>query len=382
DDVGARDEDPDCTGLAHLFEHLMFGGSVNVPDFDGELAVAGGTSNAWTSADFTNFYDILPAHNIETAFHIESDRMLALGFSERSLEIQKSVVVEEFKQTCLNQPYGDLSHKLMAMLYDRHPYRTPVIGKEPAHIERVTLDYVREFFYHHYAPNNAVLSVVGNVDEETVRRLALKWFGPIPRRDITPHISLTDPYPKRARRLTVHGRVPNTVIVSAVRMGAYGSEDYVAADIITDLLANGKSARFYQNLVLGTPLFTMADACISGYEDSGWLMLQAVPANEEDATIEACIESMWREARKLCDHEAVCEREMERIYNRVETDYMLGNMSYRTRALNLAKAVMHGEEPGAHLCRMKACTPADIERAARNILTAPPVTLVYRPENM
>ena len=166
--VGARDEDPEMTGLAHLFEHLMFGGSVNIPDFDGAIENAGGMNNAWTSNDYTNFYDIVPAHNAETAFWVESDRMLALAFSDKALEVQRHVVIEEFKQTCLNRPYGDMSHHLRAMLYKVHPYRYPVIGKEISHIEKVTQDDVREFFYSHYAPNNAVLSVSGSITfEET-----------------------------------------------------------------------------------------------------------------------------------------------------------------------------------------------------------------------
>ncbi len=377
--VGARDEDAEHTGLAHLFEHLMFGGSENVPDFDGELAAAGGTSNAWTSSDFTNFYDVLPAHNIETAFHIESDRMLALAFSERTLETQKSVVIEEFKQTCLNQPYGDLSHHLMPMLYSAHPYRYPVIGKETAHIEGITLPYIREFFYSHYAPDNAVLAVAGNVDLETVRRLAMKWFAPIPSRNPALRSLPKDPYPTQARTATVYGRVPNTLIVSAVRMPGYGEPLYAEGDVITDLLANGKSARFNRNLVLGTDLFTMAEACISGNEDSGWLMLQAVPSREDDATIKACVDALWAEARKLCDESAITPRDMQRAYNRVETDYMMSNMSYRKRAGNLARAVMHGEAPDAELRRLAALTPADIAFAARTLLTAPPQTLLYRP---
>lgn len=379
-DVGARDEDADRTGLAHLFEHLMFGGSVNVPDFDAVLTAAGGRSNAWTSADFTNFYDILPARNIETAFYLESDRMLSLAFSQRSLDTQKSVVVEEFKQVCLNRPYGDLSHHLMAMLYGSHPYRYPVIGKEPVHIESVGMQSVRDFFFSHYAPGNAVLSVAGNVDADTVRRLADKWFGPIPRRCVSPHPQIDDPYPAADVVKTVRGRVPNTVIASAVRMGGYRQRFYTEADIITDLLANGRSARFNRNLVLGTDMFNSAEACISGYEDSGWLMLQAVPASEDDACVEACLKALWDEARKLARPGEVSEYEMRRAYNRVETEFMLSNMDYRRRALTLARAVLHDESPEAFLESMRACRPADIESAARELLYAPSCTLLYRPE--
>lgn len=379
-DVGARDEDEACTGLAHLFEHLMFGGSANVSDFDGELSAAGGSSNAWTSADFTNFYDILPAHNIETAFHIESDRMLALSFDPHTLDVQKRVVVEEFKQTCLNQPYGDLSHHLMPMLYSMHPYRYPVIGKDPSHIDGVTIEYIRDFFYSHYAPNNAVLSVVGNVDRDTVCRLAEKWFASIPARDVKPHPQVEDTGPVADIEATVYGKVPNTLIVSAVRMGGYNSPLYTAADLITDLLAAGKSARFNQRLVLGSGLFTMAEACISGYEDSGWLMLQAVPATEDEVCIRECISALWTEARRLGLPGEVSQREMDRACNREEMDFMLSSMGYRQRAFMLAKAVLHGEAPDACLQRMRRCSPTDMEAAARLLLSKPHATLLYRPE--
>lgn len=184
--VGSRDEDPSMTGLAHLFEHLMFGGSANIPDFDAEIERAGGMNNAWTSNDFTNFYDVAPARNFETLLWLESDRMLRLAFSEKSLEVQRNVVIEEFKQTHLNRPYGDLFHKLRSLVYRTHPYSIPTIGKEPAHIEKVTRDDVRDFFYSHYAPNNAVLAISGNVTPDQVRRGVERWFDSIPRRDIKP----------------------------------------------------------------------------------------------------------------------------------------------------------------------------------------------------
>ena len=179
--VGARDDAPSHTGMAHLFEHLMFGGSINVPDFDGAIENAGGRNNAWTNQDYTNFYDIVPAQNAETAFWLESDRMLSLAFSDKALDVQRNVVMEEFKQVCLNQPYGDLGHHLSALAYTVHPYRIPVIGKELSHIQGVTQELVRDFFRTHYAPNNAVLAVTGNISLEETRRLTEKWFGSVPR---------------------------------------------------------------------------------------------------------------------------------------------------------------------------------------------------------
>ena len=183
-DVGARDESPELTGMAHLFEHLMFSGTEAMPDFDAPLSAAGGISNAWTSNDFTNFYDVLPAVNIETALWLESDRMRGLAFSEKGLQVQKSVVTEEFKQVCLNQPYGDRDHALRSLAYRIHPYRHPVIGKDFSHIERVTPDDERQWFYSHYAPNNAILAICGNIDFDTTRRLVEKWYAGIPSRPI------------------------------------------------------------------------------------------------------------------------------------------------------------------------------------------------------
>ena len=272
--VGSRDEDPSMTGLAHLFEHLMFGGSANIPDFDAEIERAGGMNNAWTSNDFTNFYDVAPARNFETLLWLESDRMLRLAFSEKSLEVQRNVVIEEFKQTHLNRPYGDLFHKLRSLVYRTHPYSIPTIGKEPAHIEKVTRDDVRDFFYSHYAPNNAVLAISGNVTPDQVRRGVERWFDSIPRRDIKPRTYQPEPLPDAPRELEVRGHVPQTCVVVAYPMPGYGQPGYIECDLITDILASGRSSRFYRRLLLGGDLFTSADASIIGSEEPGMLMLK------------------------------------------------------------------------------------------------------------
>ncbi|MDE6120253.1 MAG: insulinase family protein, partial [Muribaculaceae bacterium] len=236
--VGSRDESRKLTGMAHLFEHLMFGGSANIPSFDGELERAGGKSNAWTSDDFTNFYDILPAQNIATAFHLESDRMLALDFSEASLEVQRGVVIEEFKQTCLDRPYGDMMHHLRRLVYAAdHPYSWPVIGLEPDHIARVDMDDVRRWFYSHYAPDNAILSVTGRVTLDEVRELAEKWFSGIPRRNIKARKLPSPGFPESDVSETVYGNAPLPDIVVAYPMDCYGTPGYFAADTVTDLLA-------------------------------------------------------------------------------------------------------------------------------------------------
>lgn len=375
-DVGARDESPELTGMAHLFEHLMFGGSVNVPDYDTAIEAAGGSNNAWTSDDFTNFYDILPAQNVETAFWLESDRMLGLAFSEKSLEVQRNVVMEEFKQVCLNQPYGDLFHHLRAMVYKTHPYRYPVIGSEPAHIARVTQDDVREFFYSHYAPNNAVLAVTGCISFDETRRLAEKWFGGIPRRDIAPRLYAPEAAQREARRNEVSGNVPQTMIVKAFRMPGFGEKGYVECDIITDLLASGRSSRFYRNLIMGTNMFTDADASIAGFVEPGFLMLNALVNDGVD--IAEAEEVLHREAARLADG-SLSEYELARTINRFESQRVLSQMGYRKKASPIARAEMLGYDVNAVVSQYRAVTVDDIENAIREVIVPESCsTLIYR----
>lgn len=379
-DVGARDESPEMTGLAHLFEHLMFGGSVNVPDFDGELQKAGGMSNAWTSNDFTNFYDVLPAHNVETAFWLESDRMLSLAFSERTLEVQRSVVIEEFKQQCLNRPYGDMDHHLRGLAYKVHPYRYPVIGKDFSHIERVTLDDVRDFFSSHYAPNNAVLSVSGNVDADTVVRLSEKWFGEIPYREVAKRDYSREPEQTAARELEVGGKVPLAAIAMAYPMEGYGTKQYVTADLLTDLLANGASSRFYRRLTMSGGLFAEADASIIGSEEPGLLLLNFKLHQSDDRSIAEAIEMVEREIEAI-KHEPAAQRELTRAVNRMESAAMFANLNYLSKAQTMAMAEYHGEDVSRQIERYRELTPADIRKAAEEIF-APSrrSTLIYRPQ--
>ena len=379
-DVGARDENPELTGLAHLFEHLMFGGSVNIPDFDGAIENAGGMNNAWTSNDYTNFYDIVPAHNAETAFWVESDRMLALAFSDKALEVQRHVVIEEFKQTCLNRPYGDMSHHLRAMLYKVHPYRYPVIGKEISHIEKVTQDDVREFFYSHYAPNNAVLSVSGSITFEETIRLAEKWFGPIPQREISPRNYQSEPVQTDERWAEASGNVPQVAVVRAFKMPAYGEKNYIECDIITDLLASGRSSRFYRNLLMKTGLFTEVDASIIGSDEPGFMMFNAKLTGEDDASVEKSIEAMMGEAQKLIDGD-VSEYELTRTINRFESNFLFSSMGFMAKAQSLANHEMHGEDINGIVERYRSVTTDDIARVACEIFNPQRTsTLVYRPQ--
>lgn len=379
-DVGARDESPELTGMAHLFEHLMFGGSINIPDFDGAIERAGGMNNAWTSNDYTNFYDIVPAQNVETAFWVESDRMLALAFNDKALEVQRNVVIEEFKQTCLNKPYGDMSHYLRAMVYKVHPYRYPVIGKEISHIEKVTQDDVREFFYNHYAPNNAVLSVSGRITLEETHRLAEKWFGPIARREVAPRNYSPEPKQLEERFQEVVGQVPQIAIVKAFKMPAYGAPDYIECDIITDLLASGRSSRFYRNLLMTTGAFTEIDASIIGSDEPGFLMLNSKLANNDAKAVDYAIELMMGEVQKLIDGD-VNEHELTRTINRFESNFMFSSMGFIAKAQALANYVMHNEDANSVVERYRSVTTDDIARAARKIFVPQSSsTLVYMPQ--
>ena len=376
--VGSRDESPELTGLAHLFEHLMFGGSVNIPDFDGEIERAGGTNNAWTSDDFTNFYDIAPASNLDTLLWLESDRMLGLSFSPASLEVQRSVVIEEFKQTHLNRPYGDVAHRLRSLLYTVHPYRYPTIGKETGHIEKVTMDDVKHFFYTHYAPNNAVLAISGNVTLDRVREAVERWYGPIPRRDIAPRLYSPEPPVESPRESTVTGPVPQPLIVIAYPMAAHGEPGYIEADILTDILASGRSSRYYRKLVMSDPLFTEADASISGNEEPGFLMLKARLSDSSEASIERARRTLTEVAAECT---GVTERELSRAVNRYESNHQFLMLSYRTRAQELALSEMTGEEINSRVAAYRAVTTADVAAAAESIINpSRACTLIYLPQ--
>lgn len=377
--VGARDEDPEMTGLAHLFEHLMFGGSANIPDFDSAIENAGGWNNAWTSNDFTNFYDILPAHNAETAFWLESDRMLALAFSDKALEVQRNVVIEEFKQVCLNKPYGDMGHHLRSLIYTTHPYRFPVIGKEFSHIERVTQNDVRNFFYSHYAPNNAVIAISGHISWEETLRLANKWFGNIPRRDITPRLYGAEPEQIAPRTKNIIGNVPQTALTIAFPMPGYDSPLYIPCDIITDLLAAGRSARFYQNLLMKTNLFTEVDASISGSEEPGYLMLSAKLRDNSENTIAQAQEAMINQALSLTDG-SLTEYELTRAINRYESNYTFGSINFLAKAQALALSEMHDEDINSIVPRYRSVTVDDIVKTTRLIIDPQRTsTLIYKP---
>ncbi len=376
--VGARDEHPDHTGMAHLFEHLMFGGSVNIADFDGAIEQAGGRNNAWTNQDYTNFYDIVPAQNAETAFWLESDRMLSLAFSYKALEVQRNVVMEEFKQVCLNQPYGDLGHHMSALAYKVHPYRTPVIGKELGHIESVTQEQVREFFRTHYAPNNAVLAVTGNITLDETRRLAEKWFGPIPRRMVAPRRYAPEPEQTEARRIVVTGNVPQTLVVISYPMPSCTNPDYPVCDIITDLLAAGRTSRYYRRLVMESGLFSSADASITGSEEPGQLLLQGM-LRDGVSVNEAC-NALVDVARSLIVNPPD-DHELQSALNRFETQQVMSNISYVNLASTLALDEMRNTTQAKTLACYMGITREDIVRVASYIFRQErSSTLIYCPQ--
>ena len=375
-DVGARDEDPEHTGFAHLFEHLMFGGSLNVPDYDTPVQNAGGENNAWTNNDITNYYITLPYQNVETGFWLESDRMLSLDFSPQSLEVQRQVVIEEFKQRNLNQPYGDASHLIRELAYKRHPYRWPTIGKEISHIANATMEEVREFFYHYYAPNNAILSVTGRISFEETLRLAEKWFGPIPKRDVPSRRLPKEERQTALRRKMVKRKVPVSAIYMAFHMCNRTHPDYYAFDIITDILSNGRSSRFVRSLIQKQKVFTSIDAYISGSIDEGLLHITGKPA--EGISLEQAEQSVIEELEKL-KAVPIDARELEKVKNRYESEQIFNNMNYLNVATNLAFFELTGkaEDINDEVNKYRSVTSSQIQDVARRCFVPENCSILY-----
>ncbi|MFV0555220.1 MAG: M16 family metallopeptidase [Mangrovibacterium sp.] len=331
--VGAKHEKPHRTGFAHLFEHLMFGGSENIPDYDLPVHLASGENNAFTTNDFTNYYITLPKANIETGFWLESDRMLALDFSQKSLDVQKKVVIEEFKQRNLNQPYGDVWALLRELCYKVHPYQWATIGKEIAHIEEATLEEVKDFFYRFYAPNNAVLVVGGNFDEAEVLRLANKWFAPIPKRELGNKVLPEEPKQTEFRELTVERKVPDSKVYLAFHMPPRASREYYMCDLISDVLSNGDSSRLFQSLVKEKETFLEIDAFVSGDHDAGLFIVTGKP--NKGVSMEQATEAIWEELEKMKTI-AMEGLELEKVKNKLEANYVYSQMSYLNISQELA----------------------------------------------
>ncbi|MGN0213662.1 MAG: M16 family metallopeptidase [Muribaculaceae bacterium] len=339
-DVGARDENPSRTGLAHLFEHLMFGGSANAPDFDGALQAAGGSSNAWTSNDCTNFYEILPANNIETAFWLESDRYLNLCLDEQSVATQKSVVIEEFKQRYLNRPYGDVSHLMRGLAYERHPYRWPVIGVTPEHIAEASMQEITDFYNSHYSIDRMVMCVSGNVEFERAIELAEKWFGDLSPRSTRKRALPVEPVQCKPKVLKVHRDVPENMIMRIYHMCGVKDPDFVASDLVSDVLAYGTSARFHRNVIMKTDLFTDLDAVILGCDDPGLLYITA--RLDDGVNPQQAIDVIDKEIDSLL-RDGVEERELRRYANNHVARELYENIGYDVVAEKLCKYELLGD---------------------------------------
>lgn len=375
-DVGSKDENPEQTGFAHLFEHLMFGGSANIPDFDTPLQEAGGENNAWTSNDCTNYYAVVPKQNIETAFWLESDRMLSLDFSQKSLDVQKSVVIEEFKQRNLNQPYGDISLLIRPLAYQIHPYRWSTIGKEVSHIESATLEDVKAFFYSHYGPNNAILSITGNIEWGEAKALAEKWFGPIERRNITVRNLPKEPVQTEARHLEVERNVPLDSITKAYHMPARTSPDYQACDLLSDILAGGRSARLYQHLVMEKKLFTEVNAHITGDIEDGLFFVSGKPA--KGVSLEQADAALIAELERL-KIEAISTDEVQKMINKFESQDLFTNINFLNKATNMAYYELfdHAEQINREVEKYQQLTAEKLQQMANQIFRSENCSTLY-----
>ena len=370
-DVGARDEDPERTGFAHLFEHLMFGGSINIPSYDSPLQMAGGENNAYTSNDITNYYIQLPAENLETAFWLESDRMLSLAFGEKSLDVQRKVVCEEFKEHYLNKPYGDVWHKMRELAYKVHPYRWMTIGKELSHIENAKLDDVKNFFFTHYRPNNAILVVAGNVTVEKVKELTEKWFGDIPAGKKYIRKLPQEPAQTEARKLEVKAEVPLDAFYKCWHIYPRSDKRYYIADLITEVLSGGGSSRLFQSLVKEKKLFSAVECYHSGSLDAGTLVIEGklvkgVKMEDAEKAVEAELEKMRTEK--------VTATELQKVKNKVESLIAFEDMSLTSRANSLAFYELLGdaEQMNHELEKYNVVTAEDILNESR---------IIFRPEN-
>lgn len=378
--VGSRDEDEERTGFAHLFEHLMFGGSKNIPSYDIPVQNVGGENNAFTSPDITNYYITLPADNVETAFWLESDRMLSLSFDPNVLEVQRKVVIEEFKQRYLNQPYGDMWLKLRPLAYKKHPYRWATIGKDIGHIERATMDDVKDFFFRFYRPNNAVMVVAGAVPFEKVQELAEKWFGGIPAGPAYMRSLPAEPVQTEARFLETSANVPLNSLIKVFHMPGRYEDGFYAGDLLSDVLGRGKSSRLYQKLLKERALFNSISGSIISSLDPGLLMVKGnlnpgVTLEEADAAVTEILQEIVENGAS--------EEEVTKVKNQSEASLAFSEVELLNRAMNLAFAANAGNVDWANADAdiIRALTPDDINLAAKTILRPENTsTMYYRAE--
>lgn len=375
-DVGSRDENPSKTGFAHLFEHLMFGGSANIPNYDEPLQRVGGENNAFTTTDITNYYLTLPAANLETGFWLESDRMLSLSFDPKVLEVQRKVVIEEFKQRYLNQPYGDVWLKLRPLAYKVHPYQWATIGKEISHIENATMDDVRNFFFTHYVPSNAILVVAGNVTVEQVRKLSEKWFGPIPKGNVGPRRLPVEPRQATKRQETVEAKVPASAIYKTYHMAGRFAPDFYATDLFSDILSRGHSSRLYQQLVDEKEIFTSISSFTTGTIDPGQIVISGrlkggISFDQAEGEID-------RVVKELLESGPTAE-ELEKVKNQAEATLEFGEVELMNRATNLAFAALSGDPElvNRESEMIRHVTANDIVRVSRDVMREENSSVLY-----
>lgn len=374
--VGSRNENPYKTGFAHLFEHLMFGGSVNIPNYDTPLQMAGGENNAFTSTDITNYYLTVPSTNLETGFWLESDRMLSLAFDANSLEVQRKVVIEEFKQRYFNQPYGDVWLKLRPLAYQVHPYQWATIGKEISHIEQATMADVKEFFFSHYLPNNATLVVAGNVKFDEVKQLSEKWFGPIPSKEINRSPLPIEPLQKEKRTLTIEAKVPANALYKTWHMPARGHADYYAIDLSSDILSRGQSSRMYQQLVKKKEIFTSISCFVTGSADPG--LLTVAGRLKPNITLE----DAEKEVDDVLNHFILTgptDEELEKVKNQAASTNAFSNIEVMNRAMNLAYSAWLGDANlvNTEIQKVQAVTKEEVKKTTTSILREENASVLY-----
>ena len=364
--VGAKDEDPAKTGFAHLFEHLMFGGSVNIPVYDEPLQRAGGENNAYTTNDLTNYYCQIPAENIETAFWLESDRMLSLAFSKKSLEVQRKVVCEEFKEHYINKPYGDAWHKMRSLAYTQHPYRWMTIGASLAHVEDATIEDVKDFFFQFYRPNNAILVVTGNVQTEQVKQLAEKWFGPIEAGKAYVRNLPKEPVQEKTRSMDVRADVPLDMLMMTWHMGGRFDEGYHATDLITEVLGGGTSARLYEQLIKVKQIFSSIDCYHFGTVDPGLLVIEGKLV--KGISMAVAEKAVLEEIEKI-KNEILDAKEVQKVINKTESVICFEDMSIMNRAHSLAYYELLGDADlmNKELGMYQRVTPSMIQHTAQQI---------------
>lgn len=375
-DVGARDENPEKTGFAHLFEHLMFGGSIHIPDYDEPLQRAGGDNNAYTTNDLTNYYCQLPAQNIETAFWLESDRMLSLAFSEKSLAVQRKVVCEEFKEHYLNKPYGDIWHKMRDLAYKVHPYKWMTIGRELSHVENAHIDDVKHFFFKHYRPVNAILVVAGNVKTDNIKLLAEKWFGPIPSGEKYVRDLPQEPVQQGARKLRVEAAVPLDAFIKTWHMDARLEKGYYVADLLTEILGGGGSSRLYQALVKEQKLFSNLDCYHFGTMDAGLITIEGKLV--KGTSMEQAENAISAELEKI-QQTPIGEAELTKVKNRTESVIAFEDMSVMSRANSLAMYELMGDAAlmNTELNKYRNITTEDMTMYSRQIFRESNSNTIY-----